>query len=362
MLVAYQRHKSKGVALITALLVTSIATITAVALASRQHLDVRRTANVLESEQAYVYALGLEAVAQKLLTQYTLLGNKYDDPSILYLPYTFPVEGGTIAGNLVDMEALFNINNLLDENDAPDEKQQARFRRLIESVQADIGDNSISAEDLVNASIDWIDKNTNMTFPGGAEDGEYLANDKPYRPANHFMANATELALVRGFTNNLLYGIIPETNDPNDPNQVAQPIKGLLSYVAALPRRKTMININTADDKVLVAFSQHITFSMLSDLNADNPYESLDDFSNHSAFESLSLKEKKELKQDIKNGMAVESRYFKILATAQIGNSYAQLNALLYRNLQGGTKVMTVSRAQGIMGFKYAGKYNIPSQ
>jgi len=359
MFVAYQRHKNKGVALITALLVTSIATITAVALASRQHLDVRRTANVLESEQAYVYALGLETVAQKLLTQYTLTSNKYDDPSILYVPYTFPVEGGTIAGNLVDMEALFNINNLLDDNDEPEEKQKARFRRLIESVQADIGDNGASAEDLVNATIDWIDKNTNMTFPGGAEDGEYLALDKSYRPANHFMANATELALVQGFTNDLLYGIVPETNDPN---QAEEPIKGLLSYVSALPRRKTAINVNTADDKILVAFSQHITSSMLSNLNADSPYESLDAFRNHSAFDSLNLNEKKELKQDIKNGMAVESRYFKILATAQIGNSYAQLNTLLYRNLQGGTKVMTVSRAQGIMGFKYAGKYNIPSQ
>jgi len=354
----YQRHKSKGVALITALLVTSIATITAVALASRQHLDIRRTANVLESEQAYVYALGLETVAKKLLTQYTAATQDFDDPSMLYAPYTFPVDGGTISGNLIDMESLFNINSLLDKDGKPDDIPKDRFERLLKSVLTDINEDTGRAPDLVNAVIDWIDENTETTFPGGAEDGEYLAKDKPYRPANRFMANATELAMVEGFTNELLYGITPDDDQGlgGIAEEEVEPIKGLLSYVAALPRRKTAINVNTASDKVLKMFSSHITDSRLDELNQDWPYDNLDTFKDHPAFVGLDKDEKNKLKQDINNGMTVQSHYFKILATAQIGNSYAQLNTLLYRNLQGGAKVVTVSRAQGIMGFEYAGK------
>ncbi len=105
-----------------------------------------------------------------------------------------------------------------------------------------------------------------------------------------------------------------------------------------------------------MAFSPYLTAAVLTELNANMPFEKVDDFSNHSAFDSLNLKERKELKTDVKAGLAVQSRYFKILATAQIGNSYAQLNSLLYRNLKGNAKVSTVTRAQGILGFEYARK------
>ena len=42
----------RGVALITALLVIALVTAAAVAMASRQQLDIRRTANILQRDQA----------------------------------------------------------------------------------------------------------------------------------------------------------------------------------------------------------------------------------------------------------------------------------------------------------------------
>ena len=54
----------RGVALVTALLVVSLATVAAAAMATRLHVDMRRTANLLHSEQAYAYAIAAESWAR----------------------------------------------------------------------------------------------------------------------------------------------------------------------------------------------------------------------------------------------------------------------------------------------------------
>ncbi len=48
----------QGVALVTALLVVALATVASVGMATRLHVDVRRSANLIHGEQSYAYALG----------------------------------------------------------------------------------------------------------------------------------------------------------------------------------------------------------------------------------------------------------------------------------------------------------------
>jgi len=50
---------NRGVALLTVLLVVALATTTAVAMASRQQLDIRRTENTLYQGQALMYLYGV---------------------------------------------------------------------------------------------------------------------------------------------------------------------------------------------------------------------------------------------------------------------------------------------------------------
>jgi len=86
------------VALITVLLVVSLATIAAVAMASRQQLDIRRAENLLDADQADLYAQGAEQWAEQLLardakrSQVDTLGEDWAKT----LP-AIPVEGGAIA-------------------------------------------------------------------------------------------------------------------------------------------------------------------------------------------------------------------------------------------------------------------------
>ncbi len=49
----------RGVALITALLVIALVTVAAVAMASRQQIDIRRRANITDADQAHWLSLGL---------------------------------------------------------------------------------------------------------------------------------------------------------------------------------------------------------------------------------------------------------------------------------------------------------------
>ena len=53
-------YQQKGVALITALLIVALATIVSVKIATHLQLDVRRTGNMLASEQATQYVLAAE--------------------------------------------------------------------------------------------------------------------------------------------------------------------------------------------------------------------------------------------------------------------------------------------------------------
>ena len=60
---------ARGAALLTAILITALVTITAAAMATRQQLDIRRTSNLVNGDQAWLYSLGMEAWALQILAR-----------------------------------------------------------------------------------------------------------------------------------------------------------------------------------------------------------------------------------------------------------------------------------------------------
>ena len=64
-----KHRKSAGVALITAMLITALATMVAANLAWDNALDVRRTMVMLNRDQAVQVALGAESLVQSILRQ-----------------------------------------------------------------------------------------------------------------------------------------------------------------------------------------------------------------------------------------------------------------------------------------------------
>ena len=299
-------HRQRGVALVTALLVVSLATVAAVSMATRLQVDIRRTGNLLNGEQAYAYALAAESWAYVILrrdlndSDYDALGEDWATA----LP-PIAVEGGFVNGRIEDLQGRFNINNLVEDGGEPTDAESAvnaeelaYFKRMLDVLDLEPA--------LAPALVDWLDADINTTFPDGAEDEEYLLAEPPYRAANAPMVSISELRLVKGFT--------PEV------------IAVLAPHITALPE-ETMININTATPVVLQALHKELDGSAVEQLLADRGEDGFDDveiFLEHSALAGLEL----EIEVDI------TSDWFNVLTATRVGRGRAQLESLFWRNEQ----------------------------
>lgn len=302
-------RRQGGVALITAVLVVALASTAAVAMVARQQVDIRHTGNLLEAEQALLYAQGAEDWAAQILKRDRKdnQGDHLGEDWAIVLP-PLPVDGGQISGAIEDMQGRFNLNNLI-ENDDASALDVERFRNLLLALGLD--------PDLSNALVDWMDADDQARYPGGAEDTLYLNRERPYRAANRLLASPSELRLVEGFT----------------PEAVAL----LLPHVAALPGRSTL-NVNTASATVLRSLSDQLKAQDAEQLeaNEDKNWKSLADFLAENALAGLNIKQ---------DGLGVESEYFMVTATVMMGRTRLIGYSLLQRNAQGET--VAVMRAQG---------------
>ena len=117
--VTSKSQHQRGVALLTVMLVVALATTTAVAMASRQQLDIRRTENTLYQGQALMYLYGVESWSMQFLAE-DRRDNEIDhndEDWATRLP-PLPVEGGQVQGYIEDLQGRFSLNslNLPDES------------------------------------------------------------------------------------------------------------------------------------------------------------------------------------------------------------------------------------------------------
>jgi general secretion pathway protein K len=307
----FRHNRQSGVALITAMLITVLATIAAVSMASKQHLDIRRTMNVVEFDQAYLFALGVETWAREILAR-DRRDNLVDHPGEPWATILPPieVEGAQVSGWIEDLQGRFNLNNLVDAAGNPREADILRFRRLLRALSLD--------ERLADAVVDWIDPDAEPRFPDGAEDEVYMAMDPPYRAANSPMAHPSELLLVRGFTPEIFEIIRP--------------------HVHTLPAGTT-ININTATAPVLMSVIEDLTESDAEQLiedRGDDGYQSIEDFMAHPLLMDRQL---------TITDTGVASAYFMVNGNVRYGRNQVNLHSLVFR--ADDARVDIVMRSQG---------------
>ena len=218
------RHRQRGVALITAVLVVAIGTMIAVNLMWEGTLDLRRAESALAADQGLMYGQGAEAWAADILRQDLVDSPDTDHLSeqwAIELP-PLPVDGGTITGKLEDLQGRFNLNNLIAANGMESQLVRRQFERLLNLVEIDPG--------LAGAVVDWLDPDTELRFPTGGEDVVYSSQDPPYRTANAMITSASELMAIAGFDRESYQRLAP--------------------YVTVLPHG-TKLNVNTASDVLL---------------------------------------------------------------------------------------------------------------
>ena len=194
----------RGVALVLALLIVSLMSVTAVSVLDTMRLSIRVSTNLAEREQARLYALGAEKLAAASVAGLRQ-GDRARYPELdawTRVPFNYPIPEGMITGRVRDGANCFNLNALVHPGGTgayeTDPAEARRFAGLLEELGVPRGE----AEALTNAVADWIDSDQRPGF-GGAEDDIYTALADPYRAPNQFMADISELRLVRGVTASL---------------------------------------------------------------------------------------------------------------------------------------------------------------
>ncbi len=278
-----------GIALITVILATALVAVMAVSMTFAQHLDIRRTANLLEGDRAMVLALGLEEWGRQVLIRDVKDRDHLGEDWALGL-MPIATENGIISGSIVDLQGRINLNNLEDAD-----RQQLTAKQLVRLFDFCEVDGSFA---LVQALADWLDQGAETRPGGGAEDNEYLLHEPAYLAANRLMASPSELLLVEGVT----------------PDNYAC----LAEHIATLPN-PTDININTAGAVVIAALADTISIGDAEEIVQDRPdngYSSTQEFRDHPRLAASGI--------TTDEGLTLTSDYFMtrgqaIFAEAEIG-------------------------------------------
>ncbi|WP_416306894.1 type II secretion system minor pseudopilin GspK [Neptunicella sp. SCSIO 80796] len=278
--------RQSGVALIIVLLVVAIVSVLATQMGGRLQLQIRRSANIKDNNQAYWYAMGAEQFARKSIEA---LYKEADGVIHLNQPWAttdfeYPLPNGGIQAKLVDMQSCFNLNALATPPPAGSNggasagyTEQKAFQTLLTSIESETEIPPLNAETLADSLTDWLDADNQTTGYYGAEDPEYESRQHPYLAANSLMMNKSELRLVNG----------AETPWIND----------VMPYVCAIPGVSTLkINVNTVTEEhaavLRAALGSAISLEdVISALNArgDEGFDNINKFFSQAEISKVSL-------------------------------------------------------------------------
>lgn len=301
------------------LFVFALVTILASGMISRQSLFIKKASNSLIQSQAYEYALGAEAFARQILFNDWEEDKKdslfMDEPSENWgaAAAGFPIEYGVIEAQIDDLQGKLNINSLINSNGSRDTITIERFNNLFLVLGID--------EFSVEKVIDWIDEDTDAEGSEGAEDGNYLIKEKPYRTGNQPFASISELMLIEGMT----------------PEYYAL----LLPHVTALPVGVKAINVNTCSIEVYRSLAKGKTLTeaegqAILDYRKDKPFETLEDFKALPEYAGLALE----------GSFSINSEFFVVSSKVTLSDRVSRLVSTIYRDAENG-EMMLLSRDQG---------------
>ncbi|MGA2778536.1 MAG: type II secretion system minor pseudopilin GspK [Steroidobacteraceae bacterium] len=323
-----RRRAQRGVALIIALILVSLATILAWKIGYAGYLERRRSIGMLAAEQAVQFGLGAEALAADVLSrdmqmnrQTTLAGPWAQVTQPLPLTAQSNPDGepiGYLQGSLEDMQGRFNLNNLgrTLANGQPDPVPMEQFQRLLQSLNLET-----KWAGLVR---DWIDADNLPGSPDGAEDAVYTTQTPPYLTGNWPITSPSELMALPGFDLTHYLKLAP--------------------YVTALPTANATINICTASAQVLESLAPNLNGEYSGNLDALAIGRKTGCFPDINTFKATVGP--KNLVQ-ISGLYADSSSYFRLTTQVTLGTSEFTLYSLLLRG--NGGKITPLLRSFGTL-------------
>ena len=224
-------RSQRGLALISALMIVSLAGILAAGRMFSLQLESQASRTLIESSRARLIALGIEELAVELLVA-DLLDGDTDHRGEPWARGLGAMNVGLmqLTGSIEDMQGRFNVNNLVTVQGKVDWIAANQFRRMLHILGLD--------ETLAVKLVDWVDADNLPQQTGGAEDEAYTRLDPPYQAPNRPLEDISELLAVEGFD--------------------AAAFSVLAPHITALPPTAgaSPVNLNTATEVVLLSLME----------------------------------------------------------------------------------------------------------
>ncbi|WP_150290297.1 type II secretion system minor pseudopilin GspK [Sphingobium estronivorans] len=195
------KKNERGAALLTVLLLVAVMAVVAATALERLALATRMTGNGGAVDQARAFADAGAEIARLRIGDLvaanpgktTLAGNWMGTPQAI------PVPGGMATARVTDGGNCFNLNSVVAGESEADLKVRpvgvSQFQALLQALGVD----ARQAQGAAASLADWIDTDS-VPQPSGAEDETYAQAARPYRTANRFMVDPSELRAVNGVT------------------------------------------------------------------------------------------------------------------------------------------------------------------
>ncbi|MEP6656831.1 MAG: type II secretion system minor pseudopilin GspK [Betaproteobacteria bacterium] len=287
--------RARGAAVVLAMLLAAFAAAVAATVFADQQRWSRSVEHRRDQVQAQAIAIAGVQWARQILFD-DARASAIDDlsePWALRLP-PIPLDNGEIRGAIIDAQSRLNINALGDAGTRA-EVERSRIARLFAQRRGPVA--------ALPAIADWTDRDS-IVRAGGAEDAWYLARPSPSLTANAPVIRISEIAAVRGVTDDSLAAVG--------------------AFITALPPG-TPVNVNTASAEVLAAILDAASVDAIAALTASRaqkPFTTVAEFR---------ARLPSGVRLDSEDALDVKSRFFEVTIEARQGATVARARALVRR-------------------------------
>ncbi|MBU5635719.1 type II secretion system minor pseudopilin GspK [Geomonas sp. Red69] len=225
----------RGFALVIALIVTTLLVALLAEFVNEVYVDTSHSHNFVASQQAGILAESGVAGGMKLLQVCSTLrlGEQY---SSLLEPWAKPQSldagNGTVTVTIEEESGKLDLNAATSQTGTPDPFQKDALLRLFDNLKL--------SRDLYDPLADWVDTD-DTPRPNGAEKNYYGTLKPPHLVHSDKLDTLEELALVKGYT--------PE---------VLAKLRGLVTVYGVANGTAAQININTAPKEVLMSLDDRL--------------------------------------------------------------------------------------------------------
>ena len=305
------KSDQRGFALVITLIVTALLVALVVEFISEVYVDTTSRQSFVDAQKASLMAESGVTGAIGIL-KFSLLKSNYTsllDPWAK--PMDIPEEQGSLRITVEDESAKLSLNHIsgtngtfIDESD-PTGSYYGTALRLFKKF-------NLPASDLCDAVADWIDLD-DTPKPGGAESKWYTNLKNGYQTKNAPLDTLEELALIKGFSSEILDKL--------------RPFITVYAESAVAP-----ININTAPKELLTALDERISDSLADQIieyRKNTPFQNNYDFGKVPGMNLIAI--------GLMSRITAKSNVFRIRAEAEVNGTTRVIETVV--NFKSGTPV-----------------------